>query len=396
MFRSPVLPVVALLCAFGTPAVYAEQLSVQVLSATVKDQKIESANVIVQKNGARSVQTTTDVQGHAGLVSEFADDANALIIVKKPGYSDLVAKCPCAGMTYALSPVMQSLDGMRIVLTWGAKPSDLDSHLVYPGGNIYFGKKVGPDANLDVDNTQSYGPETITVERKHAGQTYVYAVHDYSDRGRQFTTALSNSQAKIHVYVGESLVRTYYVPTGKQGNLWTVFRITGEGEFQDINTLSGVTVDDPADVLGQIDHYSDEHTMVVAANQVIDEASARTLNAQGERAYHAGDLNGAIDAVRRAVDADPNYGQAYSNLGLFYQKAGRSAEAIWAARKAIALASGATAATVRASSFYNIGRLYEDAGDLQQALDNYQSAKQSKANPVYDKAIERVRTKQAH
>ncbi|WP_266156527.1 tetratricopeptide repeat protein [Dyella silvatica] len=395
MFRSPALSVAALLCAFGVSVAHAEQLSVQVLSATVKDQKIENANVIVQKNGARSVQTTTDVQGQARLVSEFADDANALIIVKKPGYSDLVAKCPCTGMTYALSPVMQSLDGMRIVLTWGATPRDLDSHLVYPGGNIYFGKKVGADANLDVDNTQSYGPETITVERKHSGQTYVYAVHDFTDINRPASTALSNSQAKIHVYIGESLVRTYYVPTGKQGNLWTVFRITGEGEFQDINTLSGVTVSDPANVLGEIDHYGDEHTTVVAANQLIDEASARALNAQGERAYHAGDLNAAIDAVRRAVDADPNYGQAYSNLGLFYQKAGRSAEAIWAARKAIALASGASASTVRASSYYNIGRLYEDAGDLQQARDNYQSAKQSKANPVYDKAIERVRSKQA-
>ncbi len=73
-----------------------------------------------------------------------------------------------------------------------------------------------------------------------------------------------------------------------------------------------------------------------------------------------------------------------------YQKAGRTAEAIWANRKAIALASGATAASVRASSYYNIARIYEAAGQLDDALVQYQLAKLQKANPVYDKAIERL------
>lgn len=41
-------------------------------------------------------------------------------------------------MTYAISPVMTSLDGMRVVLSWGEKPFDLDSHLIFPGGHIYF------------------------------------------------------------------------------------------------------------------------------------------------------------------------------------------------------------------------------------------------------------------
>ena len=371
-------------------ALHAADNQVQVLSATVKDQKISGASVIVQKNGAQSVTTVSDAQGLATLDQSALIDSASLIIIKKDGYSNLVAKCPCNGLTYALSPVMHNLDGMRVVLTWGATPRDLDSHIAYPGSHVFFGNQHGVDANLDVDDIDGYGPETITLERRHTGETYVYAVHDYSDRRRPTTTALSASQAKVFVYVGESLVRTYYVPRDQQGNLWTVFGITGEGEFQDINSMRGVNVD-AEEVLGTLSEAGNERNRVVAANQApVDVARARSFNQSGEKAYHAGQLDDAIALYDQAIEEDPNYGQAYSNLGLAYQKAGRRAEAIWANRKALALASGSTAATVRASSYYNIGRIYEEAGQLPNALLSYQAAKDEKANPVYDKAIQRV------
>ncbi|HDR9507932.1 TPA: tetratricopeptide repeat protein [Burkholderia cepacia] len=285
---------------------------------------------------------------------------------------------------------MHNLDGLRVVLTWGATPQDLDSHMAYPGNHIYFRSKRGANANLDVDDTDGYGPETVTLERKRDGETYVYAVHDYTDRDNPSTMALSQSQAKVFVYVGESLVRTYYVPRNQSGNLWTVFRITGAGEFQDVNTMRGVRVD-AEDVLNTLADISDERNRVVADNQApIDSVRARAFNQSGENAYRNGQLDEAIVLYGQAIEQDPNYGQAYSNLGLAYQKAGRSAEAIWANRKAIALASGATAATVRASSHYNIGRMYESAGQFASALENYQAAKREKNNAVYDKAIERV------
>ncbi|GGA47567.1 tetratricopeptide repeat protein [Dyella nitratireducens] len=381
---------VPLLFLLSFASAHAGNSQIQVLSATIRDQKIPDATVIVQRNGTPSERATTDAQGNAPLPADLTDDSNSLIIIKKEGYSDLIAKCPCAGLSYALSPVMKNLDGLRVVLSWGAQPPDLDLHVAFPNNHVYWRSKRGTDANLDIDHVDSYGPETITLERKHQGDTYVFAVHDYTDRDHADTMALANSQAKVFVYVGQSLVRSYYVPHNQAGNLWTVFRITGEGDFQDINTMRGVTVD-AGDVLGQIDSYNNEQMQVTAANQAdIDPARAKALNQNGEKTYHAGNLDGAISLYRQAIDLDPNYGQAYSNLGLAYQKAGRAAEAIWADRKAIALASGPTAATVRASSYYNIGRLYEDAGQYADALNNYQAAKREKANPVYDNAIQRV------
>lgn len=383
----------ALAVAFPSAA-FADDVPVQILSATVKDKRIAGATVILQKNGAQSVTATTDAQGQAKLNTAYADGEDSLLIVKMPGYSNLVAKCPCKGMTYAISPVMKNLDGLRVVLNWGATPADLDSHIAFPGRHIYWESKTGPagtDANLDVDDTDSYGPETITIEKKHAGEAYVYAVHDFTNADQPQSSALSRSGAKVMVYVGQSLVRSYYVPKNAPGNLWSVFRITGDGEFQDINTVTGGRTS-PAAVLGSVNNYLDAKTQI-AMRQVSsgDEAEAKRLNQAGEKAYHAGQLDDAIELYRQAIDLSPNYGQAYSNLGLAHQKAGHTAEAIWANRKAIALASGPTAPTVRASSHFNIARIYEAAGQYQDALQQYEAARRAKANPVYDKAIERVK-----
>ncbi|WP_409519726.1 tetratricopeptide repeat protein [Pseudomonas sp. J452] len=382
--------IASLLFASTAALVQAEQLPIEVLSAVVKDQRIADAEVLVQKNGAQSVVGKTNAQGQVSLTTAFPDDAASLLIIKKTGYSNLVAKCPCKGMTYAISPVMQSLDGMRVVLSWGQAPADLDSHIAYPGNHVFFSEKEGEEANLDVDDTDSYGPETITLQKKRFGETYVYAVHDFINSTNPSANALSASQAKVFVYVGQSLVRTYYVPQGQRGNLWTVFRVAGNGDFQDINQLQGIS-GESATIGGILQPLQNEGQSIASltATQAA-QGDAKALNRQGETAYHAGQLDQAIDFYREAIELDANYGQAYGNLGLAYQKAGRTAEAIWANRKAIALASGASAATVRAGSYYNIARIYEAAEQYDDALRHYHLAKEQKANPVYDKAILRV------
>ena len=375
-------------------AAIATPINLEVLDATIKDRRIADAQVLLQKNGEQTVYGQTDAQGRLQLNPTFTADGNSLLIIKKTGFSNLVVKCPCEGMTYALSPVMANLDGMRIVLTWGEYPSDLDSHLVYPQNHIYFGNQQGADAELDVDDTDSYGPETITLSKKRFGESYIYAVQDFSNHNEANSQWLMNSQAKVFVYVGQSLVRTYDVPQNQRGNLWTVFRLNPNGDFEDINTMESILFDEPEDVgkklqtlLGGTGTHSQQQISSVSVN--ID--AARKFNQQGEEAYHQGALNKAIVWYQQAIEQDGNFGQAYSNLGLAYQKQNNIAEAIWANRKAIALANGNQAAVVRASSYYNIARIYEKAGQYQDALQHYQLAKQQKANPVYDKAIERVK-----
>jgi uncharacterized protein YfaP (DUF2135 family) len=67
--------------------------------------------------------------------------------------------------TYAVtSPVKPGQ--LRIVLTWGPTPRDLDSHLDTPSGcHLYYGHRQCPngEASLDTDVTDSFGPETINI-----------------------------------------------------------------------------------------------------------------------------------------------------------------------------------------------------------------------------------------
>ncbi|HDK2734255.1 TPA: tetratricopeptide repeat protein [Escherichia coli] len=392
-----VLPVALALLGMNAGA-YAADVSIDILSATVKDKRIEGASVTLQRNGAQSVSGITNTSGSISLGTSFADNKDALLIVKKEGYSNLVVKCPCAGMTYAISPVMTNLDGMRVVLSWGEKPFDLDSHLIFPGGHIYFDSKEGTDANLDVDDTDSYGPETVTVSKKHFGESYIYAVQDYSNKGLPNSNYLSASKAKVFVYVGSSLVRSYSVPAGKRGNIWTVFKLNPNGEFEDINSVTSAnfngTTLDVRDLATVIMPATDSSAPASPAMQNSgDTQLARKYNREGEAVYKTGQLEQAIQLFQQATELDGNYGQAFSNLGLAYQKNGNIAEAIWANRKAISLASGVNAATTRANSYYNIAKIYETSGQNAEALQHYQLAYTEKNKPSYEEAIARVKTK---
>jgi len=121
---------------------------------------------------------------------------------------------------------------MRIVLTWGATPNDLDSHLVkYTDNNedyhIYFSQKtsINTDDNLDVDDTSSFGPETITIKNIDSMSTYKYYIHNYSG-GEE---GIKNSQAVINVYYGEHTY-TFY-PPNINGLYWKVFDIV-DGQIE--------------------------------------------------------------------------------------------------------------------------------------------------------------------
>jgi hypothetical protein len=317
-----------------------------------------------------------------------------MLIIKKSGFSDLVVKCPCNGLTYAMSPVLKGLDSVRVVLNWGSTPRDLDSHLIFDGNHIYWGRKKGVQAWLDVDDTDSYGPETITVDKKKHGSTYLYAVHDFSNKANSDDQMLSASGAMVFVYVGQSLVRTYHVPRGT-GNLWTVFRITADGNIEDINRLAGYSL--PGHLAGrlisELERADSTTNTANTGTDNIDTASAKRNNTLGEKAYHDGNLEAAIDYYQASIQNDPNFANAYANLGLAYRKLNRFAESIWASRKAISFASGSNAAKTRAGAYYEIAKLYEDNDDFESALRHYKLAKQNNNLPVYDAAIARMNEK---
>ncbi len=139
-------------------------------------------------------------------------------------------------------------DQLRIVLKWGSSPRDLDSHMVGPttsGGRFhtYYSDKnyYASDlmANLDLDDTSSYGPETTTIYEASPG-IYTFLVHDYTNRSSSRSSALANSGAYVEVYLGVSdiVAHRFDVPN-LPGTLWTVFSYNSNtGEILPINSMS--------------------------------------------------------------------------------------------------------------------------------------------------------------
>ncbi|NMD72715.1 DUF11 domain-containing protein [Bacillus sp. DNRA2] len=156
------------------------------------------------------------------------------------------------GQTKGDQNVSISPDGLldeeiRVVLTWGEDPRDLDSHFAGPkadGGyfHVYYIDQDYSDpeneVNLDIDDTNSFGPETVTVIDRIQEGTYTYAVHNFTN-SLDKDLSLSNSEATVRVYKGDSIVKTFNVPMGQAGNIWRVFEICN-GEIVPINRIDSI------------------------------------------------------------------------------------------------------------------------------------------------------------
>lgn len=127
-----------------------------------------------------------------------------------------------------MNPILP--DGqLRVVLTWGAVPTDLDSHLftTWATGqtfHIYYPNRTSTNTTLDVDDTSSFGPETVTVLDQTPGR-YSYAVFDYTNgfTGRGGNGQISIGDAVVKVYQGANLINEFH-PTNTGGEIaWHVF-----------------------------------------------------------------------------------------------------------------------------------------------------------------------------
>jgi hypothetical protein len=131
---------------------------------------------------------------------------------------------------------------IRFVLNWGAKPQDLDSHLLTPeiegsSHHIYYsnpGRATNaPYAILDTDDVDGYGPETITIKQAFEG-IYVYYIYKYSGDSK-----LTSSEAQINIYDNPDCnATTISIPSEGSGRYWYVCDIDGStGNLTIINQI---------------------------------------------------------------------------------------------------------------------------------------------------------------
>ena len=173
-----------------------------------------------------------------------------------------------------------------IVLAWGDIPSDLDSHLIYTGSNgsgeiAYYSMELyGTNgeliSDLDTDDTDYYGPETVTVYKLNPGDSFRYYVHDYSNGGNPASGEMAKSGATVNVYRGTELIATYSMPTDIRGYIWEVFSYSDDGLTELEHDYTETRVD--AAACGEYGYYEYYCENCGDSYQVYDETPAGHLD----------------------------------------------------------------------------------------------------------------------
>lgn len=148
---------------------------------------------------------------------------------------------------------------VQITLTWEQDPRDLDSHLTarlndnttfhvyYPSSSR--GSLVNaPYANLDTDDTTSYGPEVTSISRLRQG-TYRYSVRHYTGTG-----TIETSGAEVNLMIPSVGIYRFTPPAGQPNGtlIWRIVDIIMDstGHVVAINPINDyVTGGDQSELL---------------------------------------------------------------------------------------------------------------------------------------------------
>ncbi|MFH0730039.1 MAG: carboxypeptidase regulatory-like domain-containing protein [Pseudomonadota bacterium] len=200
-----------------------------------------------------SQTATTDSSGLAAFMN-LPTERDVAVQVSAPDYvaQTTQVRLVC-GQTQSQSIALLSSSNsgvisgdVRVILTWGEHPSDLDTHLTGPKTDsstdrfhVFYSAKNNNGSGaasdttipawLDVDDTSSFGPETATIN-KISGSfipgTYRYYIHHYTG-----SSDIPNSGAAVQLYIGSTLVRSFNPPSASSSQtvtddwVWSVFEL---------------------------------------------------------------------------------------------------------------------------------------------------------------------------
>ena len=198
--------------------------------------------VVTDENGSYYVEGLDYGYYTVELIKDGYITAYAVLQAAATNWSDAERE-DALSQDLLISPLLLADDSIRVVLSWGSDPKDLDSHIVGTLSNgmdfhVYFADPNVYEtdgsvaANLDRDDVDGEGPETVTLQWREDVE-YRYYVHLFAGEG-----TISGSGAKIQVYSGTTLLQTISVPEGSDTmRYWNVFSFKN-GQVKVNNTFT--------------------------------------------------------------------------------------------------------------------------------------------------------------
>ncbi len=190
------------------------------------------ASITFYRDSVEVERCTTDAYGN---VDAELSEGDYTVLFEKDGYISetfVISVFSTGEVSQGEFNVSSELSRgqIRIVLEWGSYPYDLDSYLLTrDNALIMYGNKTHSIngetvAELDVDDIDGYGPETITVY--DTSGTSVFLVHVYS------SGTMGESNVSVKVYLPDSSEPIIYTYSGGESRSWVVFKIV-DGEVVD-------------------------------------------------------------------------------------------------------------------------------------------------------------------
>lgn len=188
---------------------------------------VTEATIIVQD----LVTLSTDMEGKIRF--DMVEDGVYPFRFEKKGFITENNKFEVIAQTifrnrFTVSPTIE-MGSIRIVLDWDNKPADLDAHFVKEGDyHISYREMIAShdgSAQLDRDDRDGFGPETITVKDIDEKAEYTYYVKDFTNQKSKSSKALSKSKAMVKIYSEGELVNIWQLNEKQKGNTWMVFSI---------------------------------------------------------------------------------------------------------------------------------------------------------------------------
>lgn len=233
-------------------AIACANASVTVTNAVLgQNSPVSGASVTIARQTA-----TTNAQGVANFTGLPSGPVNISTVADTFVVTNQAALLTCAApntVSVSLSPSTGvgalRAGSFRVITTWGENPRDLDSHLTGPDSStgrwhVYYSNKTAGDVcGLDVDDTTSFGPETVTCPREGVATLrpgiYRYSIHHYSGTG-----TIGSSSAAVRLELAGGQVYNYTPPQTTYvggSDVWTVFELTantdGTVSIANVNTI---------------------------------------------------------------------------------------------------------------------------------------------------------------
>jgi len=201
--------------------------AVPVTGCVLDDTAQPAGNVRMAGDGVNYSSIQSATTNGSGQFTVLAPPNSSLVLQGRRGAfltNALAVNVGSSAVSIPTCLTIPTTNAATMRLTWGASPSDIDSHLRVPGGyHVYYVTRgtlsAEPYANLDVDDVTGYGPEVTTIRRPKVG-IYRFYLHNFSET---FSPGMTGSPTRVELnYAGRTVI--FSPPTGEGTALyWHLF-----------------------------------------------------------------------------------------------------------------------------------------------------------------------------